>query len=300
MRRLADINHHLVFHYSAIINALAFPLAYVGEVLFTKCWRCCCKGGAKTQHDLNELYRPPKFALAERTGQFLSVVFYTLMLSSGAPLLWPVVCMYCILQYLVDKRLLLRSTQQPPRYSGKLASMMRLVLPWAGVLHLSVSVWMYGHAALPSYDVGGEMCEAVRENRIDRETSAEQDLMMDTFGLQGDDQFDFEVRLCRLNALIPAFACALLTAVLVASYIGIFFGSALESVCHWCGLCNQRQTVQGCPPLSRALERRQVTGHQSYEIAECPEYKDLFLGQVFSAIDQAMEEQQHAPDKARA
>ena len=187
MRRLADINHHLVFHYSAIINALAFPLAYVGEVLFTKCWRCCCKGGAKTQHDLNELYRPPKFALAERTGQFLSVVFYTLMLSSGAPLLWPVVCMYCILQYLVDKRLLLRSTQQPPRYSGKLASMMRLVLPWAGVLHLSVSVWMYGHAALPSYDVGGEMCEAVRENRIDRETSAEQDLMMDTFGLQGDD-----------------------------------------------------------------------------------------------------------------
>ena len=58
--------------------------------------------------------------------------------------------------------------------------------------------------------------------------------------------------------------------------------------------------MQGCPPLSRALERRQVTGHQSYEIAECPEYKDLFLGQVFSAIDQAVEEQQHAPDKARA
>ena len=54
-----------------------------------------------------------------------------------------------------------------------------------------------------------------------------------------------------------------------------------------------RQRRPRGPPLSRALERRQVTGHQSYEIAECPEYKDLFLGQVFSAIDQAMEE--HPP-----
>ena len=218
---------------SAIINAITFPLAHYAKLATRRLRLCCCRRFAKTQHDLNKLYKPPKFALAERTGQFLSVLFYTLMLSSGAPLLWPIAGMYCVLQYYVDKRMLLRSVSMPPRYSGQLSRMMRSVLPFAAALHILLSIWMFGNSSLPSYrfEVG---CRDDDEDTPQRETGVDDaeseaadfdegampQWLKIRLGVDDiDDQFDVSARMCRLNGIIPAIAFAWLLAILSIVFV---------------------------------------------------------------------------------
>jgi len=280
---------------SAAVNAVTYPMAHYAEIVLGKLQRCCCKRFARTQHDLNKLYTPPKFALAERSGQFLSAMFYTLMLSSGAPLLWPIAGIYCLLQYFVDKRLLLRSTSTPPRYSGQLAKMMRFVMPWAALLHLALSVWMFGNSSLPSYQVEGSVCEKVQEKvsnlfgdgnvgtqAVDGDGPPQ--WLLQTLGLGQDEQFDLEARVCRVNGLVPLVALILLTAFLAITYVLKILGSLMGTMCQFCGLCNDRAQAQGIPPFSVALQNGMLTGFSTYHAYENPDYKDLFMGRVFSAV----------------
>ena len=79
------------FSQAALINAFSFPFPSMSEPLLWHMQRWALKSRMRTHLQLEKLYTPVKFLLSERCGQFLTVIFYTIMFSSSTPMLY--VCM---------------------------------------------------------------------------------------------------------------------------------------------------------------------------------------------------------------
>jgi hypothetical protein len=69
-----------------------------------------------------------------------------MMFCGGVPLLLPIAAVGFALMYKLDKFLLLRFYRRPPQYDASLGEHAASLLPWALVLHLLFSTWMYGDA----------------------------------------------------------------------------------------------------------------------------------------------------------
>jgi len=110
------------------------------------CQRCRAKYGYYlTQHDANRGFIGAPFNLALRYAQALMVVFVTMLYCGGLPVLMPLACATLGLRFWVDRFLLLRFHPRPPNYGPQLFIMALSLLPWAVVLHLAFSIWMYGN-----------------------------------------------------------------------------------------------------------------------------------------------------------
>ena len=104
---------------------------------------------ALTQHELNKLYLGPNFDLAETYGRCLAYIFSAMLLWTALPVLVPLTALYLILDYHVNKFVLLRGSRTPPPYDENIAKMVAYILPTAAWLHASIGLWVYG--SLPSH-----------------------------------------------------------------------------------------------------------------------------------------------------
>lgn len=76
----------------------------------------------------------------------LNTVFITLAYCSALPLLLPFSFIAMFVMYWVEKFTLLRFYGKPPKMGEDFAHLVLKLLPWALLLHLAFSVWMYGDA----------------------------------------------------------------------------------------------------------------------------------------------------------
>ena len=101
---------------------------------------------AASQHELDGLFASPEFVLPSRSAVVLNSVFVTMAFCGGVPLLLPIAAVTFWLMFSLDKMLLIKFYRKPPQYDASLGEQVASFLPWALVLHLLFSTWMYGDA----------------------------------------------------------------------------------------------------------------------------------------------------------
>ena len=95
-----------------------------------------------TQQELENVYIGPELFLDERYAQMLAAIFFSLTYSTALPLLVPLLLIFFVVLYWVDKFLFCRVYRTPPQYSWHLAARAGVLLPIAGLFHLAFGVWM--------------------------------------------------------------------------------------------------------------------------------------------------------------
>ena len=70
-----------------------------------------------SQQEMNELYIGDEFVLSMRHAQLLMMIFFSLMYSSGIPLLWPLGAFSAGFAYFVDKMYFVKICRTPPQVS---------------------------------------------------------------------------------------------------------------------------------------------------------------------------------------
>ena len=136
-----------------MVTMLVNTIGPVGGNLFAEWFgsvnRFVGRATAWTQHSLDEAYLGPEFDIATRYGEVLMCVMVTMMYGSGMPLLYAFACFFCVTIAYCDKRHLLRVCRRPPRYGTSLAYFALQVVPYAGLVHLLVGMWMHTHFVTP-------------------------------------------------------------------------------------------------------------------------------------------------------
>ena len=102
----------------------------------------------RLQDDLDELYEPRSFRLAERAGQLNSFLFIAISLSGGMPLCSLALVIYCGFAFAVDRFLLMKDCLVPESGGKLLDSITWRTMKWAVWLHCALSMWMFGRAYL--------------------------------------------------------------------------------------------------------------------------------------------------------
>ena len=103
---------------------------------------------AMTQAELNAATTPPLFELPTRVSIMLNIVFCCIMYSPGHPILLGIALISFMVFYMIDKCALLRVYMRPPLYDETLFRFAANLMPWAGILHFAVAVWMYSDTSV--------------------------------------------------------------------------------------------------------------------------------------------------------
>lgn len=247
----------------AAVNAVTFPLSCLSKVWLWKLKIYFFSPYIRTQQQLNQLYRPPRFLLSERYGPFLAAMVYTIVFSSGMPILYMVLMLWCALQMAVDRVTLLHYCASPPRYTGKLAALLIHMVPVAVLLHFGVATYVFGERSLPSFTLAGGVSGKWFEGG-NVPVTGNQTQIVDR-GLTDDDQWDLSARIARVNGIVPTVAM-----VATAMAMGAAYGC----------LARKRQPeemeAEGCPPVREAIALGLLSGPASYSITQNPEYQHLF------------------------
>eukprot|EP00753_Platysulcus_tardus_P022558 PLAT9771.1.p1 GENE.PLAT9771.1~~PLAT9771.1.p1 ORF type:complete len:1198 (+),score=594.86 PLAT9771.1:165-3596(+) len=135
---------------SLMITMLVNTLAPHAGPLLQACFvrplcRLCKRGDVISQRDMNKLYRSPPFDISTRYPLVLNTLFVSLMYAGGLPLLLPLGFVSFLISYWIDKYMVLRVYSQPPSYDEKIATLAGNSMPFAALLHLAFSIWMYGN-----------------------------------------------------------------------------------------------------------------------------------------------------------
>ena len=244
------------FSQLALTNAIVYPItSYVPvfkwalKLLFTR-------NLAKTQYQLNAIYAPPQYDLAQRAASFAGCLMYSLLFSSAVPLVYPYLCAMCVGFLILDRVALNRFMATPPRYRGKICAYVIHSVPAAVVAHFAIAVYVFGTRDLPSYVYG----DGVTGSWEDYGTVVVE-----------DSQGDVDARLKRVNGLVPFLFFASCVAC-----CGLFYRKL------WVAKRDDRRRgiklkpLEGAPPVKEALERGLVYGLPSYALWDHPEYKELF------------------------
>jgi bacterioferritin (cytochrome b1) len=118
--------------------------------------RCCDRGCTynkmkskkKTQHDYNSLFIGPEFALADRYATCLNDMFVIMMYAGGMPILLWVGFVGATLRFYVDRWSFVRLYRKPPEYDATVAIAAEKFFPYAGLLQLMFSMWMYTNPSI--------------------------------------------------------------------------------------------------------------------------------------------------------
>ncbi|CAD7963011.1 unnamed protein product [Amoebophrya sp. A120] len=106
------------------------------------CLANCC---ARSEQDLQGIFKPPAFEYSARCGAVLNTLFTTLLFAPGMPLILLFALGNFLLCYLADKFLVLSFCKRPPSYDEKVIKTMISWLPYAFLLHAVMGVWMLGN-----------------------------------------------------------------------------------------------------------------------------------------------------------
>lgn len=240
----------------AIINAFVFPMACISKIWL---WQLMAKfftPRVKTQRQLNLLYRPPTFYLSERYGPFAAATFYTIIFSSGLPLLYAVHVLWCVLQIAVDRLALFKYCASPPRYTGKLAAMLNHTVVVAILCHFCIAVYVFGQRSLPSWKLDGGISERWTGTLHPRNI------------VEPDNQFNVGARLARVNGFVPLVGYVTAVVVIIIGYILVFVARKVYVARNF--------KTEGCPPLKQAIVEGRIMGLTSYSITANPHYRHLF------------------------
>ncbi|KAF0683855.1 Aste57867_24130 [Aphanomyces stellatus] len=100
---------------------------------------------AVTQKQMNEVYAGPPFDISLRYPLVLNTVFVTMMYCGGIPILLPIASVACFVTYACDKLTLMRLYSVRTAYDEALGQLAASLLPFALLIHLGFSTWMYGN-----------------------------------------------------------------------------------------------------------------------------------------------------------
>lgn len=104
----------------------------------------CCGKKAVLQDELNQLYEGEDFILVQRLPLIFNTIFVSYFYTSGMPIFCIIAACSFFILFWVDKACFLRMYKKPPNYGAELITDSLSILPLAIVLHLAVSIWMYG------------------------------------------------------------------------------------------------------------------------------------------------------------
>ncbi|KAJ8546935.1 hypothetical protein ON010_g11298 [Phytophthora cinnamomi] len=110
--------------------------------------RCFARRSVRTQEKMNQLYAGPTFDLAVRYPIILNSVFVTLVFCGGSPVLLFIATFACAATFWIEKLSLLWLYSVKTAYDEVLGETVLSLLPWALVVHLAFSSWMYGNTDL--------------------------------------------------------------------------------------------------------------------------------------------------------
>ena len=265
---------------TAFINASWFGPSRLVQMWLTQFWRYWTARWCTTQYNLNRLYQRPKFTLAERYGQCMTVVFTTIVLFAAAPVLVPAAAFYCLLAYWSDKTMMLRHSRYPALYDHKLAKQFVSYAPLACLAHFAFASWAFSQWDIPSYFLTGldGWAEEIYDQR-------DYDFWAVRANMTKYEQLDFKERFYRVNGLIQLIP-------LMAYFIFLFIKAFISSVgkttlfllgCNDLGASAWKAEVQ----FSNFSEARDnmlkdgdhepsLSGLPSYRVQDNPEYAALF------------------------
>ena len=266
---------------STFINATYFgPWRILGAWL-QQIWRYTSAPWCLTQKKLNQLYTRPKFTLAERYGQAMTVIFASVILFSAAPILIPVVGLYCFLAYWSDKTLILRYCRFPPLYDHALATQFFQYVPLACLAHFAFASWVFSQWDIPSYFLTG--LDGWDEQVYSQTNS---DFWTIRANMTKYEQLDFHERFYRVNGLIQIIP-------LIAYFVYLFVKSVLgvlgRTVLHVMGCAQCLESDWSAEVQFNTFSRVRdnalkkdgavdevLSGLPSYRVQDNPEYAALF------------------------
>ncbi|EQC29806.1 hypothetical protein SDRG_12352 [Saprolegnia diclina VS20] len=130
-----------------IINAVS---PQIGPILQTFVIRPLTRSralkAAVTQKQMNDLFAGPSFDISLRYPLVLNTVFVTMMYCGGIPVLLPVAALACLVMHLLDKLTIMKLYSVRTAYDEALGELSQAMLPFALLLHLGFSTWMYGNS----------------------------------------------------------------------------------------------------------------------------------------------------------
>jgi RNA recognition motif-containing protein len=130
---------------TALINALIPPVLMSAEYILDSCRRRSAlrtPGSVVTQAAMDELYVGATFETPRRYPLIITMVSVSLMYSAGFPLLLPLAALGFLLQYSVDKIMILRFYRKPPAYDASMTWLLLSIVPYAVLAHLGFAAWM--------------------------------------------------------------------------------------------------------------------------------------------------------------
>ncbi len=231
---------------SCAAQAALPPLLCVLTGALHRVRRCLLRRCAHTQARMDALALGPQWRVSQHLGQWLQVLFFGLAVCGGMPGVFMLLCLFLPLFYIVDKAFLLRTCRAPPRYDGAVVTGARDALLWAVWLHWALTGWMYGAAALPSYEYGA-FCGTTARWRF------------------------LAARLCKVNCLVHAAPFVALTAVLaLRAHAGAAVAAAPAACCQpdRGGAADEHEDDS----FRAARAQGRLQGLPSYDIADNPAY----------------------------
>lgn len=104
--------------------------------------RKCTNTSIIIQDDLNAYEVGPIFETSYATAQSLALLFFAMTFATGIPLLIPLACIAFTMFFTVDKFLICRFYQRPPKISEGVIRSAITLLPFAAILRLAIACWM--------------------------------------------------------------------------------------------------------------------------------------------------------------
>ena len=267
---------------SAFINACWFGPSRLVLSWFNQFFRYVRGGSCSTQYKLNQMYERPKFTLAERYGQMMTVIFTAIVLSSAAPILIPTTSLYLFLAYWSDKVLLLRYARYPSLYDHKLAKQFLWYAPLACIAHFAFGFWTFSQWDVPTYFI---------ESLTSWNPQDISDQQKTTFweiraNMTKYEQLDIEARFYRVNGLIQLAPLMAYTLYLLVKTLFLTIGSTLLLLLgcshilkgDWSATVQYHRFTAARNKLlnEESFDDDALAGLPSYRVQDNPEYASLF------------------------
>jgi hypothetical protein len=147
---------------TAAINALIPPTLMTVEFFLDLCSRRSVlntPGAVVRQSQLDELFVGARFATPPRYPLVITMTVVSYTYSGGLPLLLPLAAIGFLMQYAVDKWMLLKFYRKPAAYDSSMTMLLLEIIPWAVLLHLGFAVWQFSSGSIPSAYLSSEFIQ---------------------------------------------------------------------------------------------------------------------------------------------
>ena len=275
---------------TALINAFIPPTLMSLEYIFDIFGRRgainrdgISEGGVVTQAQLDELFVGARFHTPPRYPLVITMVVVSLVYSAGLPMLLPLAAFGFILQYAVDKWMLLRFYRKPPAYDEGMTRLLLTIMPWATLIHFGFATWQFSSGGLPSAYLSPQLIQYVSNlvglNAVGAQAS--NFLAVYTEVAAQYDGIGAVPRILRLNTFPLALAFLLLLVVLVAANLLSTLGGVLWALLSAvsCGFVCCRCCMRGGPGRVRVRKGRvsaKVADELAYAMAEFAEHAKAY------------------------